>query len=93
MPPPFAGWGEKKGPPAVGGPSWIGDASAGAIVSSAIRYVGIGISAGALRNDTTPGISQFSHISSTLAWKYARSSSVKCAKRPCFRRYSRTGFR
>src|SRR5262245_9269500 len=31
--------------------------------------VGIGISAGALRNETTPGMSQFSHISSTLAWK------------------------
>ena len=32
-------------------------------------YVGSGTSAGAFRNDTTPGISQFPHISSTLAWK------------------------
>src|SRR5205807_8508140 len=45
------------------------------------------------RNGTTAGISHFSHISSTFAWKYARSSSTKWANRPCFRRYSRTGLR
>jgi hypothetical protein len=40
----------------------------GAIVSVSSQ-LGNGTSAGALRNDTTPGISQFSHISSTFAWK------------------------
>src|SRR2546422_339879 len=45
------------------------------------------------RKGTTAGISHFSHISSTFFWKYSRSSSVKCAKRPCFKRYSRTGLR
>src|SRR5262249_3765244 len=45
------------------------------------------------RNGITAGISHFCHISSTLAWKYPRSSSVKWAKRPCLRRYSRTGLR
>src|SRR6266545_2726351 len=46
-----------------------------------------------LRNGITPGISHLSHIWSTLAWKYSRSSSVKWAKRPCLSRYSRTGLR
>src|SRR5213076_214906 len=45
------------------------------------------------RKGTTAGISHFSHISSTFFWKYSRSSSVKRAKRPCFKRYSRTGMR
>src|SRR5262249_2376991 len=45
------------------------------------------------RNAIRAGISHFCHISSTLAWKYPRSSSVKWAKRPCLRRYSRTGLR
>src|SRR5881628_2864479 len=45
------------------------------------------------RNGTTAGISHFSHISLTFFWKYSRSSSMKWAKRPCFRRYSRTGLR
>ena len=38
--------------------------------------------ASSLRNGTIAGISHLSHISSTFAWKYARSSSRKCAKRP-----------
>src|SRR5262249_22119928 len=45
------------------------------------------------QNGMTPGISHLFHISSTLAWKYPRSSSVKWANRPCLSRYSRTGFR
>src|SRR5207249_4269094 len=37
---------------------------------------GMAVSA-SFRNGMTPGISHFSHISSTLLWKYSKSSSVK----------------
>jgi molybdopterin synthase sulfur carrier subunit len=45
------------------------------------------------RNGATPGNSHSSHILSTIDWMKAISSSVRCAKRPCFMRYSRTGRR